>query len=262
MIALLPFLLVAQMTTPAPPAQPAAPARPAAIEQIFATGETLDYSLSWLRITAGHARMTISPRLDDPARYRITSVGRSSSRFSRIFRVRDELESIADRHTFNTVQYRKKLDEQGRLKDEITTVTNGIATRTTATKTKKTLVPVPVFDPVSLIQLLRTVDLTVGRTHTLPVLADGKLYSVTAKVTGRETIATEAGTFRCVIIEPVMHATNNDARDSHLWIWYSEDERRLPVRIRTQVNAGTITATLRAVQRGVTSTDPPLLPAQ
>lgn len=259
MIALLPLLLLAQLaTSPAPAAAPP----PTPVEQIFANGETLDYSLSWLRITAGHARMTIAPRIDDPSLYRMTSVGKSSSRFSRIFRVRDELESMTDRQTFNTVQYRKKLDEQGKLKDEITTVTKGIATRTTATKTKKTLVPVPVFDPVSLIQYLRTRDLTVGRTHTLPVLADGKLYTVTARVTGRETVATEAGTFRCVIIEPVMHATNNDARDSHLWIWYSDDERKLPVRIRTEVNAGTITATLRAVHRGVTSTDPPALVAQ
>lgn len=259
MTALLSLLLIAQIV--APPAPPAA-APPSPVEQIFAAGETLDYSLSWLRITAGHARMTISPRLDDPGHYRMTSVGRSSSRFSRIFRVRDELESIVDRQTFGTAQYRKKLDEQGRLKDELTSVVNGIATRTTATKTKKTLVPVPVFDPVSLIHRLRMLDLTVGRTHTLPVLADGKLYTVTARVTGRETVATEAGTFRCVIIEPVMHATNNDARDSHLWIWYSDDERRIPVRIRTEVNAGTITATLRHVQRGVTSTDPPLTPAQ
>jgi hypothetical protein len=253
-------LLLAQLAAPPAPALPR-PAPPA-VEQAFANGETLDYSLSWLRITAGHARMTIAPSVEDPSRYRMTSVGRSSSRFSRIFRVRDELETLADRQTFGTVQYRKKLDEQGRLKDELTTVANGIASRTTATKTKKTLVPVPVFDPVSLIHRLRMLDLTVGRTHTLPVLADGKLYSVTARVTGRETLATEAGTFRCVIIEPVMHATNNDARDSHLWIWYSDDERRLPVRIRTEVNAGTITATLRNVQRGVTSTDPPLSPAQ
>jgi hypothetical protein len=49
-------------------------------------------------------------------------------------------------------------------------------------------------------------------------------------------------------------------REERLFIWYSDDERHLPVRIRTEVKFGSVTATLKAVTSGVTSTDPPPLP--
>ncbi|HEX8154784.1 MAG TPA: DUF3108 domain-containing protein, partial [Thermoanaerobaculia bacterium] len=118
----------------------------------------------------------------------------------------------------------------------------------------------PVYDPISLLYLFRTVDLSVGRQHEMQVLADGKLYKLNARVTGRETVTTDAGTFRCVILEPTMYAIANDARDARLRIWYSEDERRLPVRIRFDVNFGTITATLKGIIAGVGSADPPVPP--
>jgi hypothetical protein len=49
-------------------------------------------------------------------------------------------------------------------------------------------------------------------------------------------------------------------REEKLHIWYSEDERRLPVRIRTEVAFGSVTATLKSVTSGVTKIDPPPLP--
>ena len=45
-------------------------------------------------------------------------------------------------------------------------------------------------------------------------------------------------------------------REERLFIWYSDDERQLPVRIRTEVKFGSVTATLEGVTAGVTSTDP------
>jgi hypothetical protein len=44
-----------------------------------------------------------------------------------------------------------------------------------------------------------------------------------------------------------------------MYIWYSDDSRHIPVRIRTEVNFGAITATLRGVGGSVTTTDPPVL---
>lgn len=235
-------------------------AAPAPVQQAFKNGETLDYHLSYLRLIGGTARMTVGPDADDASRLRITSVGQSNPWF-RLFKVRDEIVTNVNRDTFTTLHFRKKLDERGRKKDEVTNVANGVAPRvTTSGKSKETKVPNPVYDPISLIYLFRTLDLSVGRQHEMQVLADGKLYKLNARVTGRETIATDAGTFRCVILEPTMYAVANDARDARLRIWYSEDERRLPVRIRFDVNFGTITATLKGIIAGVGSIDPPVPP--
>lgn len=223
----------------------------------FLQGETLDYNLTWLKITGGTARMTIAPVEGDESLLRITSVGKSSPGFSRVFKVRDEIETIVAREDFSTLKYTKNLDEQGEQKTEVTTIEEGVATRV-RNKVKTVKVPRPVFDPISLIYHLRTLDLAVGSVHELKVLADVKVYNVHARVTRRERIQTPAGTFNTVLVEPRME-TGGVERKEKMFIWYSDDSRRIPVRIRTEVKFGAVTATLRGVGTTVTSTDPPVL---
>lgn len=227
----------------------------APVEQRFAEGETLDYNIAWLKITGGTARMTIAPNGDGA--FRITSVAKSSPSFSRFFKVRDEIETTVSRDDFSTLRYVKRLDEDGDKIVEVTTIENGLATRKRK-KVRTVRVPRPVYDPISIIQQLRTRDLTPGKAYDFELIADGKLYTVHAKVVRREKVQTPAGTFDCVRVEPAMVAGGVE-RDEKLFIWYTDDERRIPVRIRTEVKFGAVTASLRGFSSGVTSTDPPVL---
>ena len=223
----------------------------------FLQGETLDYNLTWLRITGGTARMTIAPSSGDEGSLRITSIAKSSPGFSRVFKVRDEIETIVARSDFSTLKYTKRLDEQGDQILEVTTIEEGVATRVRK-KVKTVNVPRPVYDPISLIYHLRTLDLSVGKQHEFMLLADGKLYNVQAHVTKREVVQTPAGKFNTVVVEPRWFHDGIE-RSEKMWIWYSDDSRHIPVRIRSEVNFGAITATLRGFGNSVTSTDPPVL---
>jgi uncharacterized protein DUF3108 len=226
----------------------------ATLKETYAGGETLDFDLSWSRISGGAARMTIAPI--GPDRLRLTSVGKSGTFFSNFFKVRDEIESIVDRDDFSTIEYHKVLDERGKRKDELTVVdqAKSVAFR----KGKSIAVPRPVFDPLSLIYHIRTLDLAPGRAHEFTIIADGKVHTVRAEVVNRETIETAAGTFQTVVVEPKMEAQAGVFRDeqTRLLIWYSDDARHLPVRIRSDVKIGSITASLRAVRNGVDSIEP------
>jgi len=223
------------------------------VAETYERGETLDYTLAWMKVTGGSARMTISPA--DDANYRITSVARSSGGIARLFKVRDEIETTVDRTDFSTVRYVKRLDERGDKMVETTTIEDGVATRKRK-KIKKVPVPRPVFDPISVIYYFRTLELAPGKSYELTLISDGKLYTVHARVVRRENIQTPAGTFSTLLVEPQM-ASAGVQREERLFIWYSDDERHLPVRIRTEVKFGSVTATLKAVTAGVTSTDPP-----
>lgn len=223
-------------------------------EPKFLAGETLDFNLSWLKITGGTARMTIAPEGGDS--YKITSVARSTPSFSRFYKVRDEIETTVDRNDFSTTRYVKRLDEEGDTIEEVTVVADGVATRTRK-KVKKVRVPRPVYDPISVIYQLRMRDLSPGKSYDFELIADGKLYVVHARVVGRERVQTPAGTFDCVKVQPRM-LRGGVERDERMFIWYTNDERKLPVRIRTEIKVGAITATLRSVSNGVTSPEPPL----
>ncbi|HEY2830723.1 MAG TPA: DUF3108 domain-containing protein [Thermoanaerobaculia bacterium] len=225
------------------------------LTQVYVDGETLDYDLVWLRISGGAARMTIAPA--DETRYRLTSIGKSSKSFARIYSVRDEIETFVSRDTFTTLNYRKLLKEGRNRKDETTVIdpATHIATRR---GDEHIAVPPIVFDPLSLIYYMRGFPLTNGEVLRFTIIADGKLRDVDAHVVRTETLSTPAGKFDCLVVEPHMDAAGifrEDAK-SQMTIWYSDDWRHLPVRIRSEAKIGAITATLRAVGTGYTSAEP------
>ena len=229
-------------------------AQPAA--EIFRKGETLDYTLTWLKVTGGTARMTIAPQGD--SRFRVTSVAKSGGSLSRFVKVRDEIETIVDADDFGTRRYTKRLDEQGDKREEVTVIEGEVATRTRKGTAKRIAVPNPVFDPISVVYYLRTLDLGPGKAYDLTLISDGKVYTVKARVIRREVIETPAGRFNTVLVEPEM-VKGGVAREEQLFIWYSDDERHIPVRIRSEVKFGSVVASLRSMGEGVASTDPPPL---
>jgi hypothetical protein len=224
-----------------------------AIHQLFAAGETLDYNLTWLRISGGAARMTISGA--DDGTYRITSVAKSGAAVARFVKVKDEIETTVARSTFTTLRFIKRHDEKGEKKEDITTVEDGVATRRRK-KVKSVRVPTPVYDPISVIYYLRTLNLSPGATHELALVSDAKLYNVHVHVRRRERIQTPAGTFDTVMVEPSMESGGVN-REERLFVWYTDDERRIPVRIRTEIKVGAITATLTGITSGVDAVEPP-----
>jgi hypothetical protein len=232
-------------------------AAPRDLASTFDQGETLDYNLTWLRLTGGSMRLTIAPQGEH---YRLTSIAKSSRSFARIFSVRDELQSLVNRTDFSTVRFEKHLNERGRHKDDVTTIDERrrIATRRRPGKdTEEVGVPKPIFDPLSLIYHLRTLDLTPGTVLRFNVFADGKLYTLEAAVTGRETVETPAGKFNTIVVEPRMLAGGIFRDESaKLTIWYSDDPQRIPVRISSEVKVGTISAVLKATSAGVGAIEP------
>jgi hypothetical protein len=224
----------------------------AATPDDLAKGETLDYELTWLSVSGGTMRMTVTGEGADSLR--ITSVAESNPNFAAVYKVRDEISSLVRRDSFTTVEYRKQLVENGKQKEDATTIDTAkrIGTRVRAGKQTKVFrinPPPPYVDPLSVVYRLRTLDLTPGKVHAFTIYADGNVYAMTAKVTGRLRIKTAAGTFNTVSVEPKMNGRGGLFRDddSRLIIWYSDDARHLPVRIRSELKFGSITAALRRV---------------
>lgn len=236
-------------------------ASPAAAQvgNLFSAGETLDFELTWVGLSGGSARMTIGPLPSDPTRIRITSIARSSSSFAFLFKVRDVIESIVNRDDFSTLRYEKHLNERGRNKDDVTVIDERrrIATRRRPNKnTEEIIVPKPVFDPLSLVFHLRSLPLEPGTVQRFTVFADGKVYTLEAKITRRETLQTATGSFKTVVVEPKMLAGGLFRDEGELTIWYSDDPRHVPVQIQTDLKVGAITATLKSVHTGVSDPEP------
>jgi uncharacterized protein DUF3108 len=233
----------------------------AQVSNIFAAGETLDFDLTWLGITGGGMRMTIGGAPNDPAHFRITSVARTNPSFSLILNTRDEVMSIVNRDDFSSVRYEKHLKEHGKAKDDVTTIDEQrrVATRQRPNKTPQTVaVSKPVFDPLSLVYHLRQLDLRAGAVQRFTVYADGKVYTLQANVLRTETIGTPAGTFHTIVVEPKMLAGGIFKDEGSMTIWFTDDPRHVPVRIRSELKVGSITANLRSMRTGAGDPEPVL----
>jgi hypothetical protein len=148
--------------------------------------------------------------------------------------------------------------KEGRNSKDETTVIDPATHIATRRGDEFTNVPPIVFDPLSLIYYMRGFPLKAGAVLKFTIIADGKLRDVEAHVDRTETLETPAGKFNCFVVEPHMEAAGifrEDAK-SQMTIWYSDDWRHLPVRIRSEAKVGAITATLRSVSNGYWSAEP------
>ena len=59
----------------------------------------------------------------------------------------------------------------------------------------------------------------------------------------REQVVTLAGTFQTVRVQPIADAGVVKNR-GNIWIWYTDDERRMPVQMRARLFWGTMTMRL------------------
>ena len=140
-------------------------------------------------------------------------------------------------------------EEGKRRRDTTITFANGKASyserdllKNAIVVTKETPIPACVHDYISGLQRLRTQRIEVGQSAQVP-MSDGK-RSATVRVEAqeREEVSTPLGKFKAVRYEVHMFNDVLINKKAKLYVWLTDDERRLPVqiRVRMQFLIGTI----------------------
>lgn len=107
------------------------------------------------------------------------------------------------------------------------------------------------LDDVSFLYYARTLPLRVGETYTLHryFKADGN--PVVLRVVRRDTVRVPAGTFRTLVVRPVIRTDGLFGEGGEAEVHFSDDERRIPVQIRSRVPViGSLTMHLREYRPG------------
>ena len=208
----------------------------------FGPGERLDYALKWTFITAGHATIEMIADTADTTALQIRTRAYSTGLVDAFFTVRDSIYSTIDRQTLWPRRFEKHLREGSFRSDSIYTFdqeqclvhSNG---NTVACSTQ-------VHDILSAMYRARTFDLAVGDSVSVNVYEGGKLYSLDVAVLKQESITVEAGTFDCLVVEPHLKSDAIFKQKGRLWIWLTNDSRRIPVLMKSAVAVGSIVAEL------------------
>jgi hypothetical protein len=222
--------------------QPLTPPRPG---YSFPQKQTLTYAVDWRVFPAGTAVIHFEAAGD---RERIAASADTSGAINLLFHVADRFQSDFDRqrgctYNFNkqTVEGRRQINSTMRLDyssgksilDEKNQVTG-------KTKHLEAGVGGCLTDPLSGIFYASSQPMVLGHSFTMPIVDAMRTIPVTMKVESREEIKTPLGSFRTLRVQPVSDAGVVKNR-GNIWIWYTDDERHLPVQMRARLFWGTIT---------------------
>ena len=222
----------------------------AASAAAFPLPERLEFEISYAGITAGRAVQEATMEGDE---LHIVSTARSAAWLKLFFPVDDRIESIlveTAQPNFIGVprQYRERIREGGtrfhkeanfdRQKLEVNTKDLLKKSETTHKITPRT------YDTLSSFYFFRTVSLQEGNSYYIDIFDCKKLWNTEVKVLRREEIETPLGKFKTVVIKPILKSEGIFARTGDMFIWLTDDDRRLPVLMKSKVKIGSITATL------------------
>lgn len=215
----------------------------------FAPGEEVGLKVSYLGFGAGELSVrTWEGHMDGVPVWPIELEAKTRGLADTIFDVREHYVSYFDPTTRRALGS----DEDSRSGDDHTVIKvrlEGAEARIDRTtkrgRSESTkAVHVDTHDILSAVYHLRTRTLAVGDEITLPVFTGKKAFDLVAKVTRREKVKTDAGTFDSFKIECRTAFEGKFSADDDITVWISADERRLPVRFEAPFSVGTLKVAL------------------
>ena len=211
----------------------------------FQVGERLRFSVKYGPIPAGEMILQIleSDTIKNKPVIHLQMLARTRGPFNFFFSVADSINSWVQQNPFATHRYEKVLKE-GRYRNRLTIVYD--PEKRIAIYPDDTIrgIPENALDPLSLYYYVRTIDLRVGDTILVPFHVDKRSRNLKIFVKKKEPVKTRAGAFRCFVLEPEMGEASLMKSDGKITIWISDDANRYPVKIKTNLSFGSLTAYL------------------
>lgn len=216
----------------------------------FPQKQTLTYSVDWRVFPAGTAVLHFEAAGDHE---KISASADTIGAINLLFHVSDKFQSTFDRAKGCTSEFNKQTVE-GRRQISSTLKLDYIAGRSILDEknlvngqTKHVEEPIAgcLTDLLSGVYYASSQPMEVGKSFVVPVVDAMHTVNVTMKVEGREEVKTPLGTFKTIRVQPTADAGVVKNR-GNIWIWYTDDERHLPVQMRARLFWGTITFRLSA----------------
>lgn len=219
----------------------------------FNNGELFRFRIHYGIVNAGTATLEVKEAVkNDKKVYHVVGKGRTTGMTKFFFKVEDTYESYFDKITGKPYQYVRKIDEGGYTKDQEGFFNQDNNTVTVKDHKKKTTKVVSVTenvqDIVSTFYYLRNhpkVDkMEVGESIAVDMFFDDEVTKFKLKFIGREDIKTKFGTVSTMIFRPYVQAGRVFKEEESLTVWISDDENKIPLRIKASLAVGSLKADL------------------
>jgi len=214
----------------------------------FTVGEELVFHATFGVLPAGTARMRVEgiDSVRGRAAYHVVFTIDGGIPF---FRVHDRYESWVDVETLSSLRHRQQVSE-GHYKR--TTTYEIYPERAAYQKNGDSLVA-SVSNPLddgSFIYAVRAAAVKVGETRQENRYFRPDRNPVVFAGLRKETVSVPAGTFTAVVVAPTIRTKGMFAEGGEAQVWFSDDDRRVPVQLKTKFGGFTIKLELQAASLG------------
>ena len=230
--------------------------------RLFPEGERVVLSASYFGVEAGRVHLGIksAKRVNGKEALHFYALGKTSSLFSLVYKVRDSIESLwspdlqrplslafdvdETKQKYKTRSYfdwkKRKADyfeegwhkKKGDYRDQ-----------------KKWTLPKKAQDIVSAIFYVRTLPLEVGETYSFNVMENEKVIYTQIKVDRKETISTNIGKLEALVLKPSFKTKGKFKKVGDISIWVTADHYKQLLKVESKIKIGTVTARVESITR-------------
>ncbi len=220
----------------------------------FPVNQNFVYQVEWRLWEAGTATLGLAP--DGTGMMRSSASADSSGVVSVLYPVHDQFHGLFDPRSFCSQSLTKHIEEGFHEHETLISFNYGrrrsmldeTNPKNNQRKHQEMEIPGCVTDVVSGIFYVASLPLRPQTSYTFPLNDGGKTVDVTVQAEAREAITTPAGQFQTIRVSP--QAASGPVKDKgQIWIWYTDDARRMPVQMRARMFWGTLTFRLLRIDK-------------
>lgn len=222
-------------------------------ETAFDVGEYLKFKIHYGFVNAGYATLEVKQAtINDRDVFHVVGQGYTTGITKFFFKVEDLYESYIDKATSNPYQFIRKINEGGYTKNQegfFTPSENKIVIKDYKDKTEKTFaIPPNTQDIISTLYYLRNYPniskMKIGESVTIDMFFDEETTKFKLKFIGKEDIKTKFGVVSTMIFKPLVQTGRVFKEQESLTVWISDDDNRIPIRIKASLMVGSLKADL------------------
>ena len=214
----------------------------------FKVGERLIYSAKFNIIPSGEASLEVivNEEINGHSTYHARFKASTHPTLDRLYKLRDQVDIWMDSEELFTHKLKKNIRE-GDYHKKILTVMDYEKSLAIINKDSVEISGY-VRDPYSLFYYLRSIPLEVGQRLEFISFENKKTTRFQLSVTNITDIQTDLGKFECLLVKPFRKGQPLFKNEGDMQIWFSNDERKLPVQIQIKLKFGSMILKLKKIK--------------
>lgn len=218
----------------------------------YKVGERLEFSVNWTVGNIGTAYLEVAG-VDsfraDPC-YRIVAEAQSNKTIDLLYPVRDYFLSLIDMRGLYSRKYTKIQREGGHHRNRELIYDQEKGLRYDLARGDTAEIPPEAQDELSIFYYFRTLDLKIGQGLLLEGFTDKEGNPLKVAVLRKEWVDVPVGRFNCWVVEPHIRSGGLFEHKGNLQIWITDDEHRIPVKMTSNLDFGSIVVLLESCRLG------------